>query len=196
MRKKILRSANAEYHYCYLFFYEINKGDLPLMYSCVFWCEFIDLVAFFSCYCLNAVTLFIIRSKCSTEKQPGIRTLSTRKPIESQIFSTRGKLLSSLHRSKRFKAKYLHACCWKWTFPRATGSKIPSFSRHCEKRHLDTGRWLRGQQRKPRNKRFLLLFRFYRFWSFLFIVVIVISISLKTAFWQTSFHSQSLVKSL
>ena len=106
------------------------------MYSCVFWCEFIDLVGFLGCYCLNPVTLFIIRSKGSTEKQPGIR---------SQIFSTRGKLLSSLHRSKRFKPKYLHACCWKWTFPRATGSKISSFSRRCEKRHLDTGRWLRGQ---------------------------------------------------
>ena len=144
------------------------------MYSCVFWCEFIALVGFLGCYCLNPVTLFI-RSKGSTEKQPGIR---------SQIFSTRGKLLSSLHRSKRLKAKYLHACCWKWTFPRATGSKIPSFSRRCE-RHLDTGRWLRGQisldrgwlsqQRKPSKKRFLLLFKFYRFWSILFIVVIVIS---------------------
>ena len=167
------------------------------MYSCVFWYEFIDLVGFLGCYCLNPVTLFIIRSKGSTEKQPGIR---------SQIFSTRGKLLSSLHRSKRFKAKYLHACCWKWTFPGATGSKIPSFSTRCEKRHLDKGRWLRGQisldrgwlsqQRKPRNKRFLLLFKFYRFWSILFIVVIMISISLKTAFWQTLSHSQSLVKIL
>ena len=47
MRNKILRSANAKYHYSYLFFYKINKGDLPLMYSCVFWCEFIDLVVFF-----------------------------------------------------------------------------------------------------------------------------------------------------
>ena len=107
------------------------------MYSCVFWCKFIDLVGFFGCYCLNPVTLFIIRKKSSTEKQPAVRTLSTRrrfaarKPIESQIFSTRGKLLSSLHRSKRLKAKYLHACCWKWTFPGATGSKIPSFTRRC-----------------------------------------------------------------
>ena len=33
------------------------------MYSCVFWCEFIDLVGFFGCYCLTTVTLFIIRSK-------------------------------------------------------------------------------------------------------------------------------------
>ena len=47
MSNKILRSANAKYHYSYLFFYKINKGDLPLMYSCVFWCEFIDLVGVF-----------------------------------------------------------------------------------------------------------------------------------------------------
>ena len=26
---KIPRSANAKYHYSYLFFYKINKGDLP-----------------------------------------------------------------------------------------------------------------------------------------------------------------------
>ena len=44
---KILRSANAKYHYSCIFFYKINKGDLPLMYSCVFWCEFINLVGFF-----------------------------------------------------------------------------------------------------------------------------------------------------
>ena len=31
----------------FTFFYNINKGNLPLMYSCVFWCEFIDLVVFF-----------------------------------------------------------------------------------------------------------------------------------------------------
>ena len=37
MRNKILRSANTKYHYSYLFFYKIRKGDLPLMYSCVFW---------------------------------------------------------------------------------------------------------------------------------------------------------------
>ena len=28
------------------------------MYSCVFWCEFIDLVGFFGCYCLTPVTLY------------------------------------------------------------------------------------------------------------------------------------------
>ena len=137
MRNKILRSANAKYHYSYLFFYKMNKGDLPLMYSRVFWCEFIDLVGFLGCYCLNPVTVFIIRSKGSTEKQPVVRTLSTRrrfaarKPIESQIFSARSKLLPSLHRSRRLKAKYPHSCRWEWTLPRAM-SKIPSFSRHCD----------------------------------------------------------------
>ena len=55
MRNKILRSANAKY-YSYLFFYEINKEDFPLMHCC----EFIDLVGFFGCYCLPPVPLFII----------------------------------------------------------------------------------------------------------------------------------------
>ena len=45
-----MRSANTKYNYSYLFFYKINKGDLPLMYSFVVWCEFIDLVDFFGCY--------------------------------------------------------------------------------------------------------------------------------------------------
>ena len=71
MRNKILRSANAKYHYSYLFFYKINKGDLPLMYCCVFWCEIIDLVGF-----LAVLTLFIIQSKGSREKQVAVRTLS------------------------------------------------------------------------------------------------------------------------
>ena len=58
----------------------MNKGDLPLMYSCVFWCEFIDILGFFfAVICLTPVTLFIIRSKGNTEKQPAVRTLSTRK---------------------------------------------------------------------------------------------------------------------
>ena len=49
---------------------------------------------FFGCYCLTPVTLFIIGSKGSTEKQPGVGTLGTqkqfvaRKTIESQIFLT------------------------------------------------------------------------------------------------------------
>ena len=47
MRNKILRSANSKYHYILPFFYKIYKGDLPLMYSSFFWCEFIDQVNFF-----------------------------------------------------------------------------------------------------------------------------------------------------
>ena len=47
MRNKILRPANSKYHYSYLFFYKINNGDLPSMYSCAFWCEYIDLVGVF-----------------------------------------------------------------------------------------------------------------------------------------------------
>ena len=116
MRNKILRSANDKYHYSYLLFF-FNKGDLPLMYSCVFWCKFIDQIGFFGCYCLTPVTLFIIRVKGITEKQPAVQTVSTRrqfaarKPIQSQIFSTRGELLSSLQRIKRLETKYPHACC-------------------------------------------------------------------------------------
>ena len=33
------------------------------MYSCVFWCEFTDLVAFFGCYCLTPVNLFSIMKR-------------------------------------------------------------------------------------------------------------------------------------
>ena len=31
----------------------LNKGDLPFIYSCVFWCEFINLIVFFGCYCVT-----------------------------------------------------------------------------------------------------------------------------------------------
>ena len=46
MRNKMLRSANAKYHYSYLFYNKVSKGDLPLMYSCVLGGEFVDLVGF------------------------------------------------------------------------------------------------------------------------------------------------------
>ena len=63
MKNKILRSANDKFHYSYPFYNKINKGDLPLMYSCVFWCEFVDLVVFFGCYYLTPVTFFITAKK-------------------------------------------------------------------------------------------------------------------------------------
>ena len=72
-----------------------------------------------------------LKAAQKNSRRSGLCLLEGESQIESQIFSTRGKLLSSLHRSKRLKAKYLHACCWKWTFPRATGSKIPPFTRRC-----------------------------------------------------------------
>ena len=59
MRNKILRSANAKYHYSYLFFYRINKGDLPVFYGVNSSLQSV----FFGCYCLTPVTLFIIRKK-------------------------------------------------------------------------------------------------------------------------------------
>ena len=42
MRSKILRSVNAKYYYILPFSHKINKGDLLLIFSYVFWCEFID----------------------------------------------------------------------------------------------------------------------------------------------------------
>ena len=89
----------------------VSKREF-FMYSCVLWCEFIDLVVFvWLLLCDPCHSPTIIRSKGCTEKQPAVQTLSTRrpfvtqKPIESQIFLTRGKLLSSLHRSKLLKGK-------------------------------------------------------------------------------------------
>ena len=66
MRNKILRSANAKYRYSYLFFYKINKGDLHVTYSFVCWCEIIDLVGFFGCYCLTPVTMKKVRKEEGT----------------------------------------------------------------------------------------------------------------------------------
>ena len=32
------------------------------MYSCVFWCEFIDLASIFGCYCVTPVSLYLLYS--------------------------------------------------------------------------------------------------------------------------------------
>ena len=42
----------------YLFVYKMNQGELPLMYSCDFWCEFIDLVVLFAVMVFPRVTPF------------------------------------------------------------------------------------------------------------------------------------------
>lgn len=83
------------------------------MCSCVFWCESsINLVIFFSryCYCVTRVTPFKRRGKGCTEKnsrrfgpfslEGGLRPENH---IESRIFLTRCKVLSSLHLRKCLK---------------------------------------------------------------------------------------------
>ena len=45
-------------HFILLIFYKIYKGDLPLMYSCVFWCELIDLVVFLAVIEVSLLYLF------------------------------------------------------------------------------------------------------------------------------------------
>ena len=98
MRNKILRSANAKYHYILPFFYQINKGDLLLKYLCVFWCEFMDLVNFFALLCDPWHSIRQSQLGC-IETRLAVLTLSTWrwfvawKPTESQTFSTRGKVL-------------------------------------------------------------------------------------------------------
>ena len=73
LSKQEFSEKNPKYHHSYLFFFTINKGDLPLMYSCAFWCEFIDLVVFFGCYCLTPVAFFVLwRINEFTPKNTGI----------------------------------------------------------------------------------------------------------------------------
>ena len=145
------------------------------MYSWVFLCEFINLIVFFGCYCVTPWhSLFTIQSKSSTEKLLVVQTLSTQRqfvaetPIKSQIFLTRGKLLSSLHCSKCLKAKWTHICCWKWVFSHAM-PKIHSFSRHCDFKSVH-GIGLRSNFLWPRYNMFwrnhLLLLTGFLQWQF------------------------------
>ena len=62
MRNILLRSANANNAKPYFFLNEMNKKDLPAMYSTAFWCLFVVLL-FFWLYCITAVTPFIERSE-------------------------------------------------------------------------------------------------------------------------------------
>ena len=70
--------------------------------------------------------------------------------------------------------------------------RIVYFSRRLFAKHHTISSWCRIFSSRSISSKF----RFYLFQSFLFIVVIVISILLKTAFWQTSIHNQSLLKIL
>ena len=72
--------------------------------------------------------------------------------------------------------------------------RIFYFSRRLFAKHLTLSSWCRFLSSRSRSRKIRIL-SISKF--FLFIVVIVISILLKTAFWQTSIHSQqSLVKML
>ena len=182
----------------------MNKGDLPLMYSCVFWCEFIAvysvfwLLLFHPCHSVHNTKW---RQHRKTAGGPDLVYLKAVCGLKThRIADFFDQRQTSIIAAPQLTFKSEISPCMLLEM------NISSSHVQCRDTAPDTGRWLRGQisldrgwlsqQRKPRNKRFLLLFRFYRFWSFLFIVVIVISILLKTAFWQTSFHSQWLVKSL
>ena len=60
IRNKILRSKTLNIILFLLFLY--NKGDLPLMYCCVFGCEFIDLVGVFWLFLCDPVTKQTVRN--------------------------------------------------------------------------------------------------------------------------------------
>ena len=55
MRYILLTLNNAKPYY---FLNEMNKKDLPAMYSTAFWCLFVVLL-FFLLYCVTTVTSFI-----------------------------------------------------------------------------------------------------------------------------------------
>ena len=57
----------------YFFLNEMNKKDLPAMYSTAFWCLFVVLLFFFFLlYCVTAVTPFIERSEGSSLRSVGV----------------------------------------------------------------------------------------------------------------------------
>ena len=83
------------------------------MYCCVFWCEFNDLVNFYGCFCLTAVTLFIIR-KCTLYKESDRGQPITVKKIEQNC---KLSFISTVHGPKQESPKcHIHQCCWE-AFP-------------------------------------------------------------------------------
>ena len=76
-------------------------------------------------------------------------------------------------------------------FPNWCPSYIPPWLVFAK--HHAISSWCRIFSSRSRSRKIRIL---CGFWSFLLIVVTVISSLLKTAFWQTSIRSQSLVKSL
>ena len=118
MRNKILRSEKAKYHYILPFFFKINKGELPLMFSCVcLVCEFIDLADFLALLCDPCHSIHK-RSQGRTAKQLAVRTLSTRmrfaarKPIADFFDQRQSSIIATPQLI--FKSEiYPPACCWK-----------------------------------------------------------------------------------
>ena len=55
----------------YLFLNELNKKDLPAMYSTAFWCLFVVLL-FFWLYCVTTVTPFIEQSEGWSLRSVGV----------------------------------------------------------------------------------------------------------------------------
>ena len=93
---------------------------------------FFWLLLFDPCHSFHNTKKRQYRKTASSPNLLYLKAVCGLKSIESQMFSSRDKFLSSLHRSKLLKVKYPHACCWKWKFPRAM-SKIPCFSRRCDR---------------------------------------------------------------
>ena len=54
------------------------------MHCCVFWCEFIDLVGFFGCYCLTPVTLSPGSGSVLQEKEKNNRRERKKKTSASE----------------------------------------------------------------------------------------------------------------
>ena len=75
-----LRALNNAKPYCFL--NEMNKKDLPAMYSTVLWCLFVVLlffcfVLFFLLYCVTTVTPFIERTVALGTRQGRISRILT-----------------------------------------------------------------------------------------------------------------------
>ena len=69
MRNILLRTLNNAKPY--FFSNELNKKDLPAMYSTAFWCLFVVLL-FFWLYCVTTVTPFIERSEGWSLRSVGV----------------------------------------------------------------------------------------------------------------------------
>ena len=121
VRNKILRSANAKYHYSYLLFYKVNKGDLPLVYSWLFlvWIHRFSR-GFFWLLLSAPVTLLIIRSfKVKSVKHVKTKTVRIKSFFPTRLesfFSCIPVTCKSLRIQQILKINFIlvwptHCCC-------------------------------------------------------------------------------------